>query len=288
MRTGVLLLLPLLVFAFTAAAENDRQETDAPVTAKAYSPQIQSALDFLERDITGPEKSWQVYAFLDFLQRRFDLPEKYKFRNLCEGVIWSEDDEQLASFFGKLINPDHQIDCAAIPSVRANSLNHLMGHALACDECPLPPKYFALLQEAFEAELKAERPGYITTHLLLCRLWLEELHCPCVVSAVHDKEQFVPLLLKIIEQNKGATDLAFEAMALLFYIGEGKEIKPEWLENLGKVQTRTGGWGYQPGFKPEGHPTMLALWVLLEKENPAVTPGVRMLRPSKKFLVVDE
>lgn len=288
MRFGVLFLFPLLVFALAFAAESDRQEHSASVTAKEYPHQIQSALDFLEREARGQEKSWQVYAFLDFLQRRFDLPEKYKFINLCKGVIWSEDDEQLASFFGKLINPDHQIDCAAIPSVRANSLNHLMGHALACDECPLPENYFELLQEGFDAELKAERPGYITTHLLLCRLWLEELQCPCEKLNGDDKAQFVQLLLKIVEQNKGATDLAFEAMAFLFYIGEGKEIKQEWFENLGKVQTKFGGWGYQPGLKPEGHPTMLALWVLLEKEFPDVTPGVRMLRPSKKFLVVDE
>lgn len=245
----------------------------SPVCPYADSPDaaaIDTALGFLLRHKEQERPSWQVYALLDYLRRRFGLDERYSMENVFPRDVWSEYDIEMATLFQRLTDNAFRVDKARFPKEPAD-LNRFLARSLYCDQYPVDATFIRQLLDLYEADRAQPVPGYIATHIILACQWLRELGCDDALPELNAlRPAFAELLEQIINRENAETDLAFEAMMLLYYIGEGDRVWGAWVETLRALQRPSGAWGYRPGDSDDGHPTVLALWVLLEKALPDV------------------
>lgn len=243
----------------------------APARPYAGSPDaaaIDAALDFLLRHEEQERPSWQVYALLDYLQRRFGLDEKYCIENAFPRAVWPDYDLEMAALFGRLTDSGFRVEKRLL-SKDPNDLNYLLAGSLYCDQHPVDAAFIQQLLDLYEADCARSAPGYIATHVILACQWLRELGCDRPFPQLEAAwPGFADLLEIIINREHAETDLAFEAIMLLYYIGEGQRVWDAWVDTVRALQRPTGAWGYRPEHADHGHPTVLALWVLLEQALP--------------------
>jgi len=243
----------------------------APGRPYAGSPNaaaIDAALGFLLRHEKQERPSWQVYALLDYLQRRFGLDEKYRIENAFPREVWPEYDLEMAALFGRLADNTFRGDVALLPREPAD-LNRFLAGSLYCDQHPVDAAFIQQLLDLYEADCARPAPGYIATHVILACQWLRELGCDQGFPELETQWSGFPGLLEtIINRENAETDLAFEAIMLLYYMGEGDRVWDAWVDIVRRLQRPTGAWGYRPEDADHGHPTVLALWVLLEQALP--------------------
>ncbi len=239
-----------------------------PYADSPDAPAIDSALAFLLRHEEQERPSWQVYALLDYLQRRFGLEERYRIGNSFPRAMWPEYDLEMAALFGRLADNAFHVDKALFPK-DAFDLNRFLARALYCDQHPVDAAFIQQLLDLYEADGARPTPGYIATHVILASQWLRELACNTAFPELEAAwSGFAELLETIINRENAETDLAFEAIMLLYYIGEGDRVWDAWVDTVRALQRPTGAWGYRPEDPDHGHPTVLALWVLLEQALP--------------------
>ena len=239
-----------------------------PYADSPDAPAIDSALAFLLRHEEQERPSWQVYALLDYLQRRFGLEERYRIGNSFPRAMWPEYDLEMAALFGRLADNAFHVDKALFPK-DAFDLNRFLARALYCDQHPVDAAFIQQLLDLYEADGARPTPGYIATHVILASQWLRELACNTAFPELEAAwSGFAELLETIINRENAETDLAFEAIMLLYYIGEGNRVWDAWVDTVRALQRPTGAWGYRPEDPDHGHPTVLALWVLLEQALP--------------------
>ncbi|HOC67434.1 MAG TPA: hypothetical protein PKO23_01375 [Candidatus Hydrogenedentes bacterium] len=250
---------------------SSRSEATAPGRPYAGSPNaaaIDAALGFLLRHEKQERPSWQVYALLDYLQRRFGLDEKYRIENAFPREVWPEYDLEMAALFGRLADNTFRGDVALLPREPAD-LNRFLAGSLYCDQHPVDAAFIQQLLDLYEADCARPAPGYIATHVILACQWLRELGCDQGFPELETQWSGFPGLLEtIINRENAETDLAFEAIMLLYYMGEGDRVWDAWVDIVRRLQRPTGAWGYRPEDADHGHPTVLALWVLLEQALP--------------------
>ena len=238
---------------------------------------IDAALGFLSRPEQQERTGWQVYALLDYLQRRFRLDKRYSMEQVYPLEIWSEDDVKMAARFGRLVDPSFVIETSALAK-DADWLSNLMMRSLYCEIFPADDGFLEEMVERYEEDQARPKPGYVTTHIILCVLWLRERGCVDFNNPALPTVSFADALEQIVSRERGETDLAFEAMMLLYYLGEGARVWDKWIETMAGLQRPSGAWGYDLSRPDDGHPTVLALWVLLEHALPDASkcPWVRM------------
>ncbi len=229
---------------------------------------IDAALGFLLRHENQERPSWQVYALLDYLQRRFGLEERYRIENTFPRDVWPENDLEMTALFGRLTDPGFRVETQRL-SKDPRDLNYLLAGALYCDQHPVDISYIRSLLDIYRADCARPTPGYMATHVILSCQWLRELGCDAAFPEVQSQwPGFADVLEAIASREHAETDLAFEAMMLLYYIGEGARVWDAWVDTVRALQRPTGAWGYRPQDPDHGHPTVLALWVLLEQALP--------------------
>lgn len=229
---------------------------------------IDAALGFLLRHADQERPSWQVYARLDYLRRRFGLEERYRIENAFPRNVWPEYDLEMATLFQRLTDNTFRVERALFPKEPAD-LNRLLASALYCDQHPVDAAFIQQLLEIYRADCARPAPGYIGTHVVLACQWLRELGCDDAFPELAvERPGFAEILEAIINREHAETDLAFEAMMLLYYMGEGNRVWDAWVDTLRGLQRPSGAWGYRPEDADHGHPTVLALWVLLERAMP--------------------
>ena len=239
-----------------------------PYAESADAHAIDAALAFLLRHGDFHPESWQVYALLDYLQRRFQLDPRYRIGAAFPEENHPDYDRDMIALVKRLAAPDFVADLERIEA-EENWLMEFMARAMYCDHFPVDEAFEPTLLAGYEEDLERPEPGYIATHIILCFQWLLELGCSVYgddLDALFD--DFADTLVAIVEREEAETDLAFEAMAFLYYIGYGDHVRPEWIDVMRALQRPTGGWGYRPQDGEHGHPTVLALWVLLENALP--------------------
>lgn len=242
-----------------------------PARPYANSPDaaaIDAALAYLLRHAEQERPSWQVYALLDYLQRRFGLDEKYRIETAFSREVWPEYDLEMAALFGRLTDNAFLADTARFPKEPAD-LNRFLAGALYCDQYPVGAAFIQQLLALYRADRARPAPGYIATHVILACQWLRELGCDRAFPELDaERSGFADLLETIVNRENAETDIAFEAMMLLYYLGEGGRVWGAWVDTLRRLQRPSGAWGYRPEDADHGHPTVLALWVLLEQALP--------------------
>lgn len=238
-----------------------------PYAASPHARAIDAALAFLSSPDRQERPSWQTYAILDYLQRRFGLDPRYSIERAYPREIWTGEDAQMAARLGRLVDPAFVI---ATPSLAkdADWLTNLMVRSLYCDALPADEAFLGEMAARYAEDLARPEPGYLATHVILCVQWLREQGCAGLAAVEMPEAPLGDVLEGIVSRERAETDLAFEAMMLLYYTGEGTRVWDKWVETMAALQRPSGAWGYTPSDPDNGHPTVLALWVLLEQALP--------------------
>ena len=257
-----------------AAPEAPKRVITGPYAHSPYAANIEDGLNFaLTHDQHHPA-DWQVWAILDYLQRKFGLDEKYAIANTCPPERLSErlneDNREMAVLMGRMVDPAHRVPREVIDATD-NPIMRTMARALYCDVYPVDAVF---VDETLDVLDRASPPGnkladYVKTHYILSLHWMVENICaeafPQIAAA---RERFADILVAIAEKEKMKTDLGFEAIAFLYYLGFSDRVSEAWVSQVAAVQFPSGGWVYEPDLQDtdmaHGHATVLAVWVLLE------------------------
>lgn len=265
-RTLLMVMLVGLVIALGILGRSQQPVHlyQRPYAHDPHARAIDAGLAFLVRHHKAHQPSWQVYALLDFLQRRFGLDERYTIKNTLAQIELPEHEQHMATLMGRIADPNYRVGHNQIVQ-EENELTRLMAEALYCDTYPPDPTYPDRLMALYNTGGLDGLAGYIKTHVILCFQWLREYGCDSAFPNLQIPWQtFADSLTAIIEREQAATDLAFESMAFLYYMGAAERVREEWITRLLALQRYSGAWGYTPNDRDHAHPTVLAVWVLLE------------------------
>jgi hypothetical protein len=118
-----------------------------------------------------------------------------------------------------------------------------------------------------------ESKDFGVTHAAMASELARENGCVSAEQLSGVRARMVKELEAIAEKNGDDQDLLFEAVAMLDYLGERARVKPEWVERVIAAQLPNGGFALLRGTKAShDHPSVLALWVLLEAAHPDAAP----------------
>lgn len=263
-----------------------------PYARSPYAKQIDLALRFVTQDRSRDR--WICLATLDFLQRKFSLPERYSIRSTFAPECRGNADLRHNMPMGRLVNPSHVF----VPDLQpwkegmpyVEEFQYFMQQALYCDRLGLRTEFFPTLRRRLaECGGKGQMTEYIVTHLALSVQWTVENNC------THPCENFEELraalgaaLEDIVKRNGPRCDISYEAMSLLCYMGFKGLVSKEWVESVAAAQRPDGGWFWGSSWVMPNesgsdiHPTVLALWTLLEASLPDVPPAPWIQHPGTK------
>jgi hypothetical protein len=293
MRTRLLsgVLAAAFLGLLCAAANVSAGDTPAPVTqatggdwpwpgdprpyeASPQAKNIDLALRYLLLD-NDPDR-WMNLAVLDYLQRKFGLHARYSIASMYVPADQPWMKVEVAVPFGRLASPFHKHD----PGGAAENVKDFvkaMEVGLYSDRFPPPPDFVTRLRgELEEHRGKGGIHDYAVTHHALAFHWMTENNVAWKYEGSKGlRPEFGNALAEIVTRNGPDKDVSYEAMAFLQYMGLRSMVKQEWIGAAAAAQRPDGGWGYKPDTGPShGHPTVLALWALLENalpDAPAVT-----------------
>lgn len=231
---------------------------------------LERGVTWFETHVECVDPSWA--HLLDYLGRRFDFSLRLASGERARADAASARPER-AALYRRLSDPSVRADARAIAAL-PSQVDRMTALALVCDQLGLPPNWPELLAQASRVG------GYALTHAALARAWTLENRClPEAALAALAREQS-ERLAALVARGDGdpdpplaATDQWIEALALLYYTGARERVRPEWIERLLATQREDGGWPLHPGAgRSAPHPTVLAMWVLLENLEPDAPP----------------
>ena len=273
-----------------------------PYADSVYAEAIDAGLIFMAENVDNRHAcDWTDYTLLDYLQRKFELDSWFAALELVDVDSLHDDQAAFATLHARMVLPDFDLEAAQVPFelvgwfsdyepapdepyITPAAFEHLpdgmlqvMLRAMYCDVEPVNEFFGSnLLRMARTANYLGEPnnfDGYVAAHMALSWQWMRELGCAEALQSLENAEGYLSdILVEIVEDQGFITDLAIEAMAILFYIGHGDRVEDEWIEAVANTQLPNGAWDRQAGTdnpeQPKCHPTVLALWVLLEDALP--------------------
>jgi hypothetical protein len=213
-----------------------------------------------------------AFYFLNFMHRRFDIESFAGVSNrYWELVPNAPKPFTGVDAFERLIDPNARRPDQLAPAM--NEIDKFTVAALYCDQIPVGESY-----EARMAQLATEG-GYALTHVALAIKWLEENGCDPPSPAL--RTRVIKAMAAGVVPDDRLEDTEIERAAFLYYLDRGDLVPRGFIASLLRAQNRDGGW---PEFWPDTqgggshwHPTVLALWVLLESDGRS--NGARMIPP---------
>ncbi len=291
----------------TAEGSDDVEEAASyelqlrPYEGSPYAQAIDAGLIYVAENLDNKDIiNWMDYFFLDYIQRKFALDEVFAAENAFKVENVFEGDLVAYKLFSRLVEPGFSIAEANIPIKDATllgdyepaegeelltpaSLKHvevnlirIVLQAMYCDVEPVDAAFAQEMLEMIQAVnyegIPNDMRNYSVVYVALAQQWLQERGCGEAIAELQSvRESVADALVKTVEDQKAATDLAFEAMALLAYIGHADRINEQWLEKIIETQLPEGAWARTADGRAECRPAIFALWVLLEKALPEVT-----------------
>lgn len=269
MRTIALLAGLMTVFS-TAIAAPEKRDAQAPREAVVdASPAVVNGISFLESRIADEPAA---LAFAHFLHRRWGLQSFAGASDAYEALLErrpekGSPDPGAIRMFRRLIVVDNPFDPDDISALNA-PWDKLTVLALYCDRVALPPDYGERL------ELAAAKGGYSLTHAGMAVMWLRDNGCSVPVEKA-TVDEWAAQMARLLEPRE-AGDIPFEAAGVLEYLGYDALVPEDYLRTIVEAQNPDGGWGFddaRPG--SHWHPTLLALWAILERvSNSGTKPFV--------------
>ncbi len=249
-------------------ATDSSNPTKVSVNNNQISVNIEKGLaNLLQR---GKQIEPNAAMVLHYLQRKFSLGKQYEFSNFFETYPITD---VKGKALERMVNPKaaatvNELGTLAKGKTLLDNLSntsYAMNCALMCDKIPLPPDFFALVQQLTELD------RYFLTHAALSLQWLGENDCLTnSEEAKKLQKRQHELLTKLIVSLGKPTDLQMEAIAILLYTGGREYLQPEWINVISNRQLPDGGWplGEMSSNKTHDHATVHALWALLEYKYP--------------------
>lgn len=229
------------------------------------------ALAYFASEVHEVDPGWS--SIVDLLHRRFGVEVPLAGGRPAHGALPAERSD-VAAVYRRLEDPNARAtrrEIAELPT----AIDRVTATALHCDHVGLPDDWLEVLREA------TRLGAYALTHAVAATRWTVENGClpPARVLAL-ELEQ-IDALVRLLEQRHGlaerhalATDIWIEALAMLHYLDAAERVQPAWIDDLLAAQRPDGGWPNHPDdARSHPHPTALALWVLLERLEPAAGPA---------------
>lgn len=218
---------------------------------------IRGAIGFLSNPAHINEHA--AFYFLHFMHRRFGIEpfagtsERYR-----ELVPHAPKPFTGVDAFERIIDPSARRPEHLAPAMHV--IDQFTVAALYCDQVPVGGDY-----EARMAQLATEG-GYALTHVAMAIEWLEENGCDPPSAAL--RERVIETIAAGLVPDDRLDDTEIERAAFLYYMDRADLVPRAFLGSLLRAQNPDGGWPeFWPDTKGGGshwHPTVLALWVLLE------------------------
>lgn len=183
----------------------------------------------------------------------------------------------LDAVFRRLVDPAATASTEQIAALD-NPIDRMTGLALHCDHTGLPHDWADALRRA------ADQRGYALTHAALASEWSLENGCRSLAEIAPVQHDLVERLVALAsdraaldETYRASSDLFIEALVMLYYLRAAERVEPAWLDALLEMQRPDGGWPLRPDASSSNpHPSVLAIWVLLENLRPDA-PRVRWI-----------
>ncbi|MCP3983784.1 MAG: hypothetical protein GY723_05310 [bacterium] len=224
------------------------------------------ALAYFSTQVHEIDHSWS--SIFDHLHRRFGLELTLASGRTPYGVQRELERPELFAVYRRLVDPAARVSKRQIAEL-STTIDRMTASALHCDRIALPDGWVDVLRTA------SGLGAYALTHAVVATRWTLENGCLSEMELIPLHFEQVELLEALIEEREVlnsrhdvATDIWIEALAMLYYLGEGDRVRPEWIEALLAAQREDGGWPNHPRAPTSHpHPSALALWVLLEGLN---------------------
>ncbi len=207
---------------------------------------------------------------LDYLQRKYALASDLAFASagsaVAAGMAGGTEGEQLWVRF--LDSAAGATDGAALqPLTEPPQIEAVVMRALYCDRFSLPANYLELLEQL------ADAGGYSLTHAALARKLACDNGCLSAAAAATLDERLTRGLHALLERPSvnpryEELDVRYEALAVLLDLVDNRAVTDAEFDRVVAEQLSDGGWKAEADHGSSLHPTVLALWALLARENP--------------------
>jgi hypothetical protein len=231
-----------------------------PSAPETFESSILAAEAYFENRIDKMDTSHAL--LFEFLHRKFKLPWMKpiaeKFQTDVKG-----DPESRISWVLRMFDASYE---SHILHNALDGTDRLLNHALYC-------KDRAFSEDAFFADIHhyTNLGQYELTHAAGAQEWAAELGCIGRTgrwAALRANQ--IRMMMQEAAHLEQVDDLYVNILSILYYVGAGKSVKPEWLAKVVSAQRTDGGWGAR-GFASESndHTTLHAVWTLLEAALPS-------------------
>lgn len=203
---------------------------------------------------------------LNFLERAYDLSPQLSY-DVNPARVPQEDSEHFKAEMNNLMRiVDTQKTVTSLGSSPTS-----VAIAVNCDRIEPPADY----QQRLVREVG--QGGYRATHAALSVHIMKELDCPLGSDLRKLDTQFAAKLTEIVTSTATIPDLRYEAIAFLYLIGRGDQVRQSWIDTIVKEQRSDGGWfaGIPDEQSSHEHASVLAYWVLLQYSQKTSEPFVR-------------
>lgn len=232
---------------------------EPPPPALDPGPVIDAGMAFL-RDRIDAEPAALGFAWM--LHRRFglldfsDAPDRYDAVLQHDGAK-DAPKRGAVRLFRRMVAVDNAFSAGDVPDLETD-WDRMTVRALYCDREPLPPDYGERLTK------EAKRGGYHLTHAGMALTWLRDNGCPWPIDD-ETVSAWIDTMAALVNEGRPG-DVAYEAAGVVRYLGYGDRLDPEFAKRIVEAQNEDGGWSFDEK-RPESHwhPTLLALWALLEE-----------------------
>lgn len=260
----------LLEVRHQKAAEASRLQ--ALANRKPEEKAVEKAQQYLKDNISRVDPATRL--ILDYVQRRFNLDKSlnkdaYPITTKVGGASTSQEIDYIL----RIAYPDNIH--AVSPGNISNTLMITNIYSANCDHLNPPAVFWKTIRE------NVDKGGYLLTHNALAFAMLKDNDCPVPDNIEAMKPLIFSRIAKIAEDKSVTPDLRYEAAALLFLNSRHDLVEKSWIDQIVKEQRTDGGWTAIPGEKTnDPHATLLAMWAILEYQNPDKPYEPLIRRPS--------
>ena len=200
-----------------------------------------------------------------FLARKFDIsdlfPTELIYEKLNSGGNMMIYDNALLY---RLIDKSFTVSKEDLEKQLTSTTREVQLRSVYCDLYPIDKNK---MLKALYAE--ADKGDYALTHALLSLQWMKENNCFKHDEVTQLEKYIVEKQMELLNDHQAMDDLTIEAIAFLLYCNYHNLIKANWLDKVIVLQQDDGGWKWNSSeLNTATHPSILALWALLEWREP--------------------
>ena len=270
-RTPCLVWVCVLVVAGIIGCD-DRFGLERPGELPAdWASARRRAVAYFEGQVDGRDASWG--SLFGYMHRRFGLVVQDRNGSWLHEPVAGRGPQTWTRLYDRLDDPGVVANAAEIAGIRSET-DRMTALALHCDRVALPENWPEVLRAASKAG------GYALTHAALAVRWTIENGCASasrlapIVALQRERLAEMAASRDLLEERyPNGTDLWLESIVMLYYLGGRAAVDDSLVREVVALQRADGGWPLgRTAAGSDPHATALAMWILLEKEQPDAPP----------------